>query len=149
VVLEGGELVQYHHVVGEGDTGVVDQPSKVLPVDDCDIRALHESRFPLTCISDCDGVGEAGQVLPFPDLSRPCVAGDSERRDHENPMDLEAVEQEVNGGGQRDDRLSKAAIKEDSGCFVRLNIGDTVLLVVMEVTQFRHFLRPPFPLSAG
>ncbi len=98
VVLEGRELVDDHHVVVEGNPGLVDQPLQVLAVDDRDVRALHEGGLALLGSPDRDRVGETGKVAPFPDLGRPRVAGDAQRGDHEDAPHLEAVEQ---GGRMR------------------------------------------------
>ena len=70
-------------------------------------------------------------MLPFPYLRGPCVAGDSERRDHKNPMDLETVEQEVEDRSQADHRLPKSHVEEDRGDGMRLDVIDGVFLVVM------------------
>jgi hypothetical protein len=92
---------------------------------------LKEGCFPFSGGSDRDGVGEAGQVLPFSYLCGPGVPRHSERRDHQNAADLEAVEQKIEDGRQADHRLPKTHVQENRGDRMRLDVVDGVFLVVM------------------
>ena len=76
VILEGRELINDDHIVIKVKATGINQPAKVLTVNDGDVgsgQKRHESflRCPHT-----DGVGQMLQVLPFCNFRRPGITGD-------------------------------------------------------------------------
>ena len=134
ITLEAGQLVDDHHVVVKGQVALLDQPLHVLPVDDVHGSVLHQGGFPLQLRSDRHREGQAPEMIPFADLRWPCVPRHTERGDYQHLADQEAVETQVEDGGQRDDALAKAHIQQYSGNRVRQDeIGGVGLIVMRTV----------------
>ena len=70
-------------------------------------------------------------MIPFTDLRWPCVPRHTKRGDYQHLADQEAVETQVEDGGQCDDAFAKAHIQQYSGDRVRQDEIGGVGLVVM------------------
>ena len=106
VALEGGQLIDDHHVVVERKTAFFYQPLDILPVDDVHADPLPECRLALGFRADCHRVGQPMQMVPLVDLRRPCISGDTQRCDDQHLANQEAVEAEVEDSRKCDDRLA-------------------------------------------
>ena len=58
MILEGGQLVDNHHVEVKGKAGFFNKPLQILTVDDRDVCALHKCSFSLLRCPDCDRIGQ-------------------------------------------------------------------------------------------
>ncbi len=112
VALEGGQLIDDHHVVVKGNAAFLDEPLDIFPVDDVHADPLPECRLALGFRADCHRVGQPMQMIPLVDLRRPCVSGDTQRSDDQHLADQEAVEAEVEDGGKRNDAFAKTHVEE-------------------------------------
>ena len=113
VTLEAGKLVNDDHVVLKRDAALLNEPLHVLAVDDVDVSLLHQRCTALFLAADRYAVGQAFEVVPLPDLCRPCVPGDAERGNDQDAVDIEAVKHQAVDGGQRDDALAKSHLEQD------------------------------------
>lgn len=102
IALEGGQLIDDHHVVVEGDVAFLNEPLDILPVDDVHADPLPECRLALGFRADRHRVGQPMQMIPLVDLRRPCISGDTQRCDDQHLADQKAVQAEVEDGGKRD-----------------------------------------------
>ena len=58
VILEGGQLIDHHHIEVKGNTAFIYEPSDVFPVDDVDVSVSHQCRPALGFCSDSHGADE-------------------------------------------------------------------------------------------
>ena len=112
VALEGGQLIDDHHIVVEWNAALLNEPLDILPVDDVHADPLPECCFALGFRTDCHRVGQPMQMIPLVDLRRPGVSGNTQRCDNQHLANLEAVEAEVEDGGKRDDAFAKPHVEE-------------------------------------
>ena len=80
-------------------------------------------------------------MIPLICFSSPCLPCDSKRRDDQDFVNLEAVEEKVVQCRQRDARFAQAHIQEDGGNGMLLYEIDGVTLIVMGSVLHRVSLR--------
>ena len=133
VTLEGGQLIDDHHVEVKGNAALFNEPLHILPVDDVHADPLPERRLALGFRADRHRVGQPMQMIPLVDLRRPCISGDTQRSDDQHLANQEAVEAEVEDGGKRDDALTKTHVEEYSGDWMLQDEVRGIRLVVMRL----------------
>ena len=133
VALEGGQLIDDHHVVVEGNAALLNEPLDILPVDDVHADPLTECRLALGFRADCHRVGQPMQMIPLVDLRRPCISGNTQRSDDQHLADQKAVETEVEDGGKRDDAFAETHVEEHSRDGMLQNEVRGIRLVVMRL----------------
>ena len=89
---------------------ILHQPPDILPVDDVDHRRVVDCYDPGLNISNDDGNVQSFQMVPLFDLCRPCITGNTQRRNDENLADLEGLKHEVFDGRKCNNGLSLVAI---------------------------------------
>jgi len=129
--LEGRKLVDHHHVVVKRQAAFLDQPLDVLPVDDVDISFLRQGRFSLSLASDRHRIGQVVKLVPLLKLCAPSITGHTKWSDDQHLVNLKAVEQQVQNGGQGDARLAKAHVQQHGSEGMVLDVVDCVPLVLM------------------
>ena len=74
--LEGRQLIQDHHIIGEPAAQEIHKPDHVLPVDDVQIGRGADGSLSLLSGASDDTASNAHQVIPLLALLRPDVVGD-------------------------------------------------------------------------
>ena len=131
--LEGGQLIDDHHVVVERNAALLNEPRDILPVDDVHADPLPECRLALGFRADSHRVGQPMQMIPLVDLRRPCISGDTQRSDDQHLANQKTVEAKVEDGGKRDDALTKTHVEEYSGDWMLQDEVRGIRLVVMRL----------------
>ncbi len=131
MIFEGRELVKNDHIKVKWESAVFNQPLKVLTIDDGDICGGRQCNSAFFYISYCNRIGQVFKVRPFLDFSGPCIAGDAERCDDEDPVNFKTVEQQVFDGRQADYSFAKAHIEENRSYRMRFDIVYSIFLIIM------------------
>ena len=133
ITLEGGQFIDDHHVVVEGNAAFLNEPLYILPIDNVHADPLPKCRLALGFRADCHRIGQPMQMIPLVDLRRPCISGNTERCDDQHFANQEAVEAEVEDGGKRDDAFAKAHVEEYSGDGMLQDEVRGIRLIVMRL----------------
>ena len=141
VVLERGQFVNHDHIEGERDAAFLNKPLHIFTVDNINIGGSHQGSFAFCFCADSHGADEVLEVIPLIDFSRPCVPRYTQRCNHQNPMNLEAVKQKVADGCEGDACFAKAHVQKDGGNGMGLDVVDGVCLVIMWFVSHQGYLR--------
>ena len=71
------------------------------------------------------------EVIPFLDLRRPGISGDTQRCDDQNLADGEVVQAQIEDGGQCDDAFAQTHVQEYSGDgMLQYEVGGISLVIM-------------------
>ena len=86
-------------------------------------------------------------ATPINEKKKRRVAAYTQRCNHQNPVNLEAVKQQVIDGGKGDARFAEAHVQKDGGNGMRFDIVDGISLIVMRCVSHQGYNRMdnPFP----
>ena len=131
VGLEGRKFVDDYHIVVKGQATFFHQPLDVFSVDDVQEHSLLESSFAFCFGANGYGVGQPIEVIPFLDLRRPCISGDTQRCDDQHLADGEVIQAQIEDGGQRDDAFAQTHVQEYSGDgMLQYEVGGISLVIM-------------------
>ena len=80
-------------------------------------------------------------MIPLIDFSRPCIPCYTQRCNHQNPMNLEAVKQKVADSREGDARFAETHVQKDGSDGMGLDVVDGISLVVMRCVSHQESLR--------
>ena len=134
IALEGGQFINDHHIIVEGNAALFNEPLDILPVDDVHADPLPECRLALCFCTDSHRVGQPMQMIPLVDLRRPCISGDTERRNDKHLANQKAVQAEVEDGRKGNHAFSKTHVEEHSRYgMLQYEVGGISLVVMRTV----------------
>ena len=131
MIFKGRKLINDHHIEVKGHPALFYEPLYILPIDDVDIGLAQERRFAFCFTADHHRIIKAVEMIPLLQLRTPGITSHSQRRNHQHPVYLKAVEQQVAYGSEGDACFAKTHIKQHCGEGMRLDVVDGIFLVFM------------------
>ena len=134
IAFEGGQFIDDYHVIVKRDAALLNEPLDIFTVDDVHADLLPECCLALGFRADRHRVGQPMQVVPLVNLCRPCISGDTKRRNDKHLANQEAVEAEVEDGGKCDDTFAQTHVEEHSRYgMLQYEVGGISLVVMRTV----------------
>ena len=112
MALEGGQLVQYHHLEGQLALTLLHQPHHVLTVDNVEVCLGSQRLLPLSHRARDEGACDALKVFPLLAFLCPDILSHVLRCNDQTLADGEVVEQVLMQNGQRGHCFAEAHIQE-------------------------------------
>ena len=131
MIFERRKLINDHHIEVKGHPALFYEPLYVFPVDDVNIGFAHQCGFAFRFTADHHRIIKAVEMIPLLQLRTPGITSHSQRRNHQHPVYLKAVEQQVAYGSEGDARFAKTHIKQYRGEGMRLDVVDGIFLIFM------------------
>ena len=126
---EGTELIDDDAAAAEVEEAGLDKPGDLFAVGDVDQGGLSEGRFPRFRRTGHDRIREAAEMIPLLNFIGPGGQGDADGRDDQDTVDLETVKDQFLQGGEGDDGLAEAEVKQQAAGRMGEDEVDGVLLV--------------------